>query len=150
MDVPAEWPRIRALRTRIGEAMLGYPEEVRRAAMMTASELMENAIKYGEEEAEGEPAIHFSLVVDGEHLKIEVKNRSTSAEGIGHLCACVDQIARAPDRGALYQARMDQLQPSDVRGGRLGLYRIAFEGGFDVQCTWVEDVVTVLAARKIS
>jgi hypothetical protein len=149
MEVPAEWPHIRALRSQVGEAMTGYPEEVRQAAMMTASELVENAIKYGDEVA-GAPAIRFSLVVDDAHLRIEVKNRSTRPEGVRDLRACVDQIARSTDRSALFLARMDELQPSDVRGGRLGLYRIAFEGGFDVECSCVDDTVTVFAARKIS
>jgi hypothetical protein len=159
MEVPAAWPHIRALRHQVGEAMTGYPEEVRHAAMMTTSELVENAIKYGKEAEgapergpapDGAPAIQFSLVVDGEHLRIEVKNRSSRPEGIQNLRACVDQIAQSRDRQALYLARMAALQPSDVRGGRLGLYRIAFEGGFDVDCSCVDDMVTVFAARKIS
>jgi hypothetical protein len=149
MDLSHAWPSVRALRYQVGEALLGYPAEVRAAAMMTSSELVENAIKYGEE-VPAAPRISFSLAADQGAVRIQVVNGATQADATRELQACVDLIARAPDREALYLARLHEICARTAEGGKLGLYRIAHEGGFDLRCTCVDGVVTVLATRNIS
>jgi hypothetical protein len=42
------WPNVRKIRHEVGIALERCPAELRSAAMMTASELVENAIKYGD------------------------------------------------------------------------------------------------------
>ena len=41
------WPNVREIRERVGSALQECPPQLRSAAVMTSSELVENAIKYG-------------------------------------------------------------------------------------------------------
>ena len=114
--------------------------------MMTASELVENAVKYGED-VPAARCISFALTVDDETIRIEVSNGSTDKDGVRNLQSRVNEIARTPDKAALYVARLEKLLIEPAENGNLGLYRIAFEGQFDLACRYVDEVVTVTATR---
>jgi hypothetical protein len=150
-EVPAAWSAIRAVRHDVGEVLTGHPAELRTATMMTASELLENAVKYGEKMGAA-PCISFSLVAADGQLVVEVINRSTSDNDVRGLEECIDRISRAPDKETiekLYLARLEEVMARNSEGGRLGLYRVALEGGFELRCTWFDGVVTVRATRKM-
>ena len=48
IDIQPAWAAIRAVRSEVERGLADYPAEIRTAAAMTASELVENAVKYGE------------------------------------------------------------------------------------------------------
>jgi hypothetical protein len=60
----------------------------------------------------------------------------------------VQELRDTEDKQALYLARLEALltQP-DGDSGKLGIYRIGFEGGFDVQLDYANDVVSMVATR---
>jgi anti-sigma regulatory factor (Ser/Thr protein kinase) len=141
------WPNVREIRQRVGIALEGCPAQLRSAAMMTASELVENAIKYGES-VPAASTVTFVLDASPGLLYMRVVNGSTNAHGVAELQRRVQELRTAEDKQALYLARLEQLLADADESGKLGIYRIGFEGGFDLQLEYTNDVVTVTATRK--
>jgi hypothetical protein len=146
--VPPAWQHIRAIRQHVAKTLRDCTPDLRDAAVMTAAELLENSIKYGEE-VQAAPHILFSMTSDGKHLKIEVANGARNTIGVRELQGRIDELSRPADKAALYLARVEELlaQPSD--SSKLGLYRIAFEGQFELACRYEDEVVTVTATRRL-
>lgn len=141
------WPNVRKIRQQVAAALEACPPELRSAAVMTASELVENAIKYGENVAAA-PTVSFSLEAGAEKLVIRVVNGSTNVSGVAELGRRVKELAGASNKQALYLARLEQLLAHADDSGKLGIYRIGFEGGFDLALDYRNDVVTVTATRN--
>jgi anti-sigma regulatory factor (Ser/Thr protein kinase) len=141
------WPNVREIRQRVGAALEECPAQLRSAAIMTASELVENAIKYGES-VPAAKTVTFVLEATSESLLIQVVNGSTNAVGVAELERRVQELRSAEDKQALYLARLEQLLANAEESGKLGIYRIGFEGGFDLELEFENDVVTVTATRK--
>ena len=141
------WPNVREIRRRVGMTMEQCPAQLRSAAVMTSSELVENAIKYGES-VPGAKTVTFLLEATPEVLRIRVVNGSTNALGVAELARRVDELRRADDKQALYLARLEELLARADESGKLGIYRIGFEGGFELDLDYTNDVVTVTATRK--
>lgn len=150
-EIPIAWSHIREARKLVQEALADRDPELRDAAGMTMSELIENAMKYGEP-VPAMPGAKFKLTIDDDVIEIEVQNGVASDDSVANLAATVTAISAAPDqeaREALYVARLQELLDDPSAGGRLGLYRIGFEGQFDLSCTHDGQVVTVKARRTI-
>jgi hypothetical protein len=141
------WPNVRKTREEVAAALEAYDPSVRNAAMMTASELVENAIKYGES-VPGAETVTFSLEATPSRCRIRVVNGSTNAAGVSELARRVQELAQATDKQALYMSRLEELLAHAEESGKLGVYRIGFEGGFELECDYTNNVVTVTATRK--
>ena len=141
------WPNVREIREQVTAALATWPEQLRSAAVMTASELVENAVKFSDNGPEAR-AVIFELDAAPELLRIRVVNGSRDAPGVAELRRRVQELRGAEDKQALYLARLEALltQPDDD-SGKLGIYRIGFEGGFDVQLDYANDVVSMVATR---
>ncbi|HSY38266.1 MAG TPA: hypothetical protein VLA79_02025 [Polyangia bacterium] len=141
------WPNVRKIRQQVGAALEACPQELRSAAMMTASELVENAIKYGES-VPAALSVNLSLEVTVGQLSIRVVNGSTNLAGVAELERRVRDLAAAPNKQTLYLSRLEQLLAHSDDSGKLGIYRIGFEGGFDLALDYRNDVVTMTATRN--
>jgi len=141
------WPNVRKIRQEVSAVLASCAARLRDAAVMTASELVENAIKYGES-VPAAPSVTFSLEADPEKLRIRVVNGSTNGAGVAELARRVNELGRATDKQALYMARLEELLANAEESGKLGVYRIGFEGGFDLACDYTNNVVTVTATRN--
>jgi hypothetical protein len=141
------WPHVRQIRQQVAAALEPYGPELRSAAVMTASELVENAIKYGENVAAA-PSVTFALEATGGRISIRVANGSTNGAGVAELARRVKDMAAAPNKQALYMARLEELLAHSDDSGKLGIYRIGFEGGFDLALDYSNDVVIVTATRN--
>jgi len=141
------WHTVRELRKRVTEALVDYSEELRAATVMTASELAENAIKYGES-IESAFEIQFSLYADKGEICVECANGCTNTAGVTELLERVREITTSADASVLYIQRLEQLMANPTDSAKLGLYRVALEGGFGLECTYENNVVTVKARRK--
>lgn len=142
------WHLVRSIRQRVDEALEGYAPALRVAAVMTASELVENAIKYGDGAAP-QAGVRFSLGVGSNLLRLQVVNASMNRVRVGELLARIHEIERSADKEALYLRRVAQILSRPGASGNLGLYRIALEGGFALGCSYEQGIVTVSATREI-
>jgi hypothetical protein len=141
------WPNVREIRERVSNALAACPSQLRSAAIMTSSELVENAIKYGES-VPAAKSVAFLLEATADQVFIRVVNGSTNSAGVAELERRVQELGAAPDKQALYLARLEQLLADADESGKLGIYRIGFEGGFDLQLDYTNSIVTVTATRK--
>ena len=141
------WPNVRKIRQQVGAALEACRQELRTAAMMTASELVENAIKYGES-LPAAPSVTLSLEATAGQIFIRVVNGSTNLAGVAELERRVRDLATATNKQTLYLARLEQLLAHADDSGKLGIYRIGFEGGFDFALDYRNDVVTMTATRN--
>ena len=141
------WPNVRKIRQQVGATLEACPQGLRSAAVMTASELVENAIKYGES-VPAAPSVTFLLEASPLQLAIRVINGSTNALGVAELQRRVKDLSEAANKEALYLARLEQLLAHSEDSGKLGIYRIGFEGGFDLALDYTNDVVTMTATRN--
>lgn len=149
MPVRTMWSEVAAVRERVDALLATVSESVRMAAVMTASELVENAIKYGEPVPEAPTA---SVVLDrtDDLLRITVRNGVANRETVADLMLHIDRVTAAPDKTVLYFERLRELMTAGGGSSKLGIYRIACEGGFDLRCDLEDRVVTVTASRRIS
>jgi hypothetical protein len=145
--LPHAWNYIREVRARVQEMLAGAEDELRSAAMMAVSELIENAVKYGEG-VPGAPDIIVSCCSEGGEVRIVVSNGCQDGSVIRRLQERIQLIMSTPDKEALYMARLEELMADATESGSLGLYRIAFEGRFELHATLARSVVTVTATRR--
>lgn len=145
--LPHTWDHIRQIRRTVSEALKDAESSLRSAAVMVTSELLENAVKYGEAVPAG-TQISVTLTVGPSAIVIEVKNGCADPNSIVALSRRVDEIVRAPDKSELYFARLEELMSHPTESGKLGLYRIAFEGEFEIRLSYENQVVTMTAVRN--
>ena len=146
--LPHAWDQIRKIRKNVTDALAGFDRGLCAAATMVTSELIENAVKYGEE-VPAASHIKLSMSMDAEKLVIAVTNGCADLAGVRELERRIQEICEAPDKSTLYMARLEQLLAEPTESGRLGLYRIAFEGEFDLHFTYRENVVSITATRSL-
>ena len=146
VSLPHTWDHIRQIRGRVAEALKDADESLRSATVMVTSELLENAVKYGEAVPTARN-ISVSLKVTETSIVIRVTNGSADAGAVATLARRVDEIMSAPDKSVLYFARLEELMSEPTETGKLGLYRIAFEGRFDIRLSYKNQVVTMIATR---
>lgn len=147
-DIPMAWHHIRDARALALEALANASPDLQHATGMTVSELLENAMKYGES-VPGMAGASYTFTVSDDAVRIEVKNGVGSEESLTELRARIDAMAAAEDKEALYVERLQQILENPSAGGQLGLFRIACEGGFDLAYHYEAPIVTVIATRTL-
>lgn len=142
------WDRIRSVRERVAEACAELPADVRAAAVMVTSELVENAIKYGVV-VQGMDEVMVRFRIDTGRITVEVDNGVATQAAIDRVAEHVEQIRQASCRADLYIARLQELMRCPGAPGGLGLYRIGFEGEFDLSYESDGRTLTVRATRDL-
>jgi hypothetical protein len=148
-DDRPDWSEVRRIRERVASAVSDLSEEVREAAVMAASELVENAIKYGERVAH-HPGIEVSLVCDARTLSLTVANGTSNLAAVQELKRHTEALASSHDKSELYMKRIHTLMEQPDGCSRLGLYRIGFEGMFELACSYDDNVVRMTATRALA
>lgn len=120
------------------------------AAMMSVTELLENAVKYGDVTPEM-PRISLEVSVNDGLLRLQVCSGVTRRRQADQLAANLDRLAAAEDKSSLYLEAIEKTAASSKENaGGLGLYRIAAEGRFDIRCTFENRMVRITATRRIA
>jgi len=145
------WSTIREIREQVGNALGNLPSEVRQATQMVTSELLENAIKYGES-VPTFPQIDLNVNVENNQIRVRVMNGSSQREHVDRLMNRVKEISLAPNKEEPYIRRLEQLLDdwtASEKSAGLGIYRIGFEGQFDLECEYESQVLIVTATRGL-
>ena len=148
LKLPSHWDLLEEIRVALRKRLANLHPELLQATVMTASELTENAIKYGQRtDACHEATFRFALT--SAHITIEVRNGLANAAQFDHVRHQVQEIDRATDLLELYATRLRELLERNVSSGSagLGLCRIAAEGKFSLACTCDHNVLTMTATR---
>lgn len=148
LAMPNVWPEVREVRQRIDRELAPLPDDLRRATQMVASELLENAIKYGAPVPDC-PEIRFLLRVDADRIQLAVSNGIRSPRELKRLGEGLEALAEADDPETLYRKRLERLLTAPGGRSQLGLVRICFEGGFTLGSSLSGDILTVTASRAL-
>lgn len=123
--------------------------EIIDSVIMCSTELIENAVKYGSEKPDG-GSIDFDLRADKDIVEIIVSNGYQYEKDLKNVVEHIEKIKKSDDPAALYIARLQELLENPKPGiSQLGLYRIAYEGGFSLDCQHTNMALTIIAQRKI-
>lgn len=130
LDLAPQWGAIRPTWEPCHEALSrgGLSADETYALCMVAQELLENAVKYGDDAA-GQP-VHLSIQVAPAEVTIEVKNRVVSDDAQLHrFDQAVQWLRGFQDPFEAYVERLKLVSAESYRGGQsgLGLARIAYE-----------------------
>ncbi len=143
------WDTVKKIRDKVESILSDKSQEVNDASKMTASELIENAVKYGCSIDNG-TGIQFELLVEKNQIKIVVKNKILSSEDFNKVREHIDRIKTADNPQELYLNRLMMLmENTKLSKSQLGLYRIAYEGEFQLDYEYENEILTVTATREI-
>ncbi len=128
---------------------MGFTKEVTEATMMCATELVENAIKYGAENKDSN-SIDFDLSAENGRITVVIANGIKSERDLDNVISHIDRIRNTKDPADLYTDRLVELMNNPKPdASRLGLYRIAYEGAFSLTYRFAENILTITAVRDI-
>jgi hypothetical protein len=149
MDIPATWQFVKNVKRMVEDALCDHPDNVRYTAGMVASELVGNAIKYGDR-TETAPQARLSMSMSGKQVVIEVSNGVRSQEHLEQVTRRIDEMAGSANREEFYLRRLQELLSGSSQGSQLGIYRIGYEGEFDLSYTYADHVLTIKTTRGLS
>jgi hypothetical protein len=151
ISIKPTWSIVRELQEKTAQFMneKKKSKDISEASIMCATELIENAVKYGTEKPDGSN-IDFELHADNEKIMIKVANGIKSEEDKDNVAEHIDKIKESDDPSMLYTERLMELMENPKPGiSQLGLYRIAYEGEFTLDYSYQNKILTISAERKI-
>ena len=139
IEVPIrpEWRNVDLLRTSILTCLAAvfHSEDLSHTVSMVAGELIENAIKFGDWRSD-ESSFRLHVHGDREELAVEVSNPyPADSDGPRRVQSIIETLGEYATAKDAYTARLRELgeMPMGANESRLGLLRIAYEGGCDLQ-----------------
>jgi len=125
------------------------PKGLTESTIMCITELIENAIKYGTEDSSN-GNIEFDLHTRENFIEITVKNGIRNKNDINQLIDNITKIQNSDDHAKLYTDRLMELMDNPKPGvSQLGLYRIAYEGEFDIDYKYENNTLTIIARKNL-
>lgn len=152
LRIPGRWEGLRELRAQVGVHLADADDDLRDATVMAASELAENALKYGHP-VPGAEASRLRIELRGDLLVLTCTS-GVLDPSVAH--STLDRIAviqASPDKYGLYVARMREMLSQERPAGastQLGLYRICGEGDFELHGELDGNVFHIHATRSLS
>ncbi len=143
IKVTPEWPMVREIRNQILKLGILKNKKIAMATAIAASELLENAIKYGK------PEIEIVCEMDSGVLTVSASNEIDKKADLENLKNHINNIKSADDPFDLYVAMLEQVMEQQKNKSLLGLYRIAGEAKFMLDYVESDSRITVFARRRV-
>lgn len=157
VPITPNWTNIDLLRTSVLNclATIFKDTEFCRQVSMITSELLENAVKYGDWDRSELSGFKLRVSGDEERVDVEVSNPvDVKGQDVKKIFDTVEQIRSAPNPEEAYRQRLrlvaEQLETDGT--SQLGLARIAYEGHCDVSARLDDSGVLFVSAssRQVS
>lgn len=148
VDLPIIWSHAHNIRQQVAGALAGYSETLRSSSVMAASELSENALRYGVA-VPALPLPRLSFGLTPESIELQVCNGLTDLDSLARVQRMIERMQPAGACEQLYLERLQELAAQPVEPNRLGLYRIGHEGKFTLACSYADRVLTLHARRPL-
>ncbi len=150
LPVRTEWESVDLLRASIQTCFTAVFKDVdgcERLAMVTG-ELLENAVKYGAWHESGAPRsfrLHVSGI--GGNAKIRVDNPAEPGDpGVERLFKTIEWMSNYTNVGEMYRDRLlEYANGAPGTESRLGLIRVAYEGGCKLTANLEGETLSVVA-----
>ena len=150
IDIEPTWSAISNIRETLGEILSSVSSSIRDAVQITATELLENAMKYRSAKNKNEN-IKIEFNYDHENIEIKVSNKFENDDDFQRLIATVEKIKHVSNPKSLYEERLKEIYDNDDdKHNRLGLFRIIHECGFDLNCQQDKSLISVIANKKVN
>ena len=144
------WQVVRNIEEKIREIFVTKNDELFNATIMVVSELVENAVKYGMD-IPTVKSINFNFSVSKDVIVISVANPVDQVGHIDELKDHIHDIQNCDDPQSLYIRRLEELlENTNAKRTQLGLYRIAYEGKYDLSYEYDGKIITVNAIRTLT
>lgn len=150
IDVPvrSEWRNVNLLVTSVQNcfnAMFANVEGSRTIAMVTG-ELLENAIKYGAWDAADHHLFRLSVAGGTGTARVVVQNPTSEANAFA-LITAIEWYRSFKTAEEAYRAKLLEIAQTPPKHdvSKLGLVRIAYEGGCTIDATYDGGIVRVTA-----
>jgi hypothetical protein len=135
IDLPVrnEWSNIELVRTAILNCFAAVFNDLDscRTVATVISELLENAIKYGDWESRSGHLLHLAITGEEQRVTVSVEHPvNVKSEDVARLQKTLAWLATFARPEEAYRARLNQFAeaPPELGISRLGLVRIAYEG----------------------
>ncbi|WCL50454.1 hypothetical protein [Leptospira sp. GIMC2001] len=149
IEIAPMWSIISEIKDKIRIAMAGLNQGEIDFAVMTASELLENAIKYGVAN-ENISQVGFEFDLGTNKLMVKVKNGVNANDSVDDLIFMMKKIKNTDNARMLYIERLQEIMEDPAQSGsHLGLYRIISEGGYDLDYNYSNQTLEMIATKKI-
>ncbi len=148
MQIPVTWQFVKAVKHMVEDTLRDQSDNVRYTAGMVAAELVGNAIKYGDR-TDNAPQANIEITVTDTHVVIEVSNGVRSTEHLEQVTRRIDQLSGSANKEEFYLRRLQELMSGTSQGSQLGIYRIGYEGEFDLSYTYQNQILTIKATRGL-
>ncbi|MBN2737460.1 MAG: hypothetical protein JXR70_10805 [Spirochaetales bacterium] len=143
------WEVVKTVDKKIKEIFTPNNDELLTATSMVVSELIENAVKYGEENGECR-SIDFKFHTESHRIIIQVTNPVRAKDKLDIFKRHIREIEESTNPLELYTRRLQELMENPgIKKTQLGLYRIAYEGQFKLSYMLKDNILTVEAVRDI-
>lgn len=148
-SISPDWDNVEIYSEKAGDIFKEKSINLAHAVLMVSSELLENAIKYGEYPSDKD-VIKYELNGNDKSISIAVTNKVKSEDDVKKVEKFVADICDCDDKFDLYTERMMDLKKNRKDGeSMLGFYRIAYEGKFDIDCKHEKGIMTIIAKRNL-
>ncbi len=149
VSIEPTWNIVLNINDRIDEVLPDAEDTVVDSLRMVSTELVENAVKFGEPVV-GLTGIKYELSVEDNKIIVKVDNGLITKESLMQVKKRIDKIASADDRFKLYTGRLSELmKETTLSESRLGLYRIAYEGKCDLSYIYKDNILSVMAEIQL-
>jgi hypothetical protein len=151
LPIGPDWQNVDLLRLAILNCLAAVfgDQELSESVGIVTSELLENAIKYGEWGRGRGRFLTLSVKGSGNEVRVEVASPVVAGSShLANILATLQWITKFPSARDAYIARMQMIaeQPERTGESRMGLVRIAYEGPCSIEADVVEGALFVRAA----
>ncbi len=144
--IESVWDSVAKIRDGIEPSLEGFGRKMTDAAVMTASELVENAIRYGD----SKKGINFEITADERRIQISVSNTIGYLQDYKELKYLIEKINTSDNMHTVFVDRLRTImeQGNSFMKTQLGLIRIANEGEFELSYKLENELLTVTAKNS--
>jgi anti-sigma regulatory factor (Ser/Thr protein kinase) len=130
---------------------LNLTDSAGEALVMAATELVENAVKYGNSLAVCEKIELNTILVDNKQIRISVRNGIMGEHDLENIRKIIIQIRQTNNLEILYKNKLTELlENPDLKRAQLGLYRLAYEGGMQLDYEYADNIIQVTATKSLT
>jgi hypothetical protein len=141
---------LQKVEVKIDDIFKDHNRILREQTLMVVVELLDNAVKYGMS-VPGIEGIDLGISVTDKSVEIRVSNTVDIEEHLDLVRKTIEEIGKTGDAEALYTRRLKELMNGRKQGeSRLGLYRIAYEGEFELSYEYKDKVLTIAAMKELN
>jgi hypothetical protein len=150
LPIGPEWQNVDLLRLAILNCLAAVfgDQELSESVGIVTSELLENAIKYGDWHKRGMRFLTLSVRGSGHEVRVEVASPITQGSPhLANITKTLTWIHKFPSAREAYISRMQMIaeQPEKTGESKMGLVRIAYEGPCRIEAAVEGDALHVRA-----